>query len=79
MSKLAFRGLIDNLESATRKLRWKPGGTEWGEYYDDTNYSANTQKHKEQIIREFVEKTSAKVVWDLGANTASPTTRLKSR
>ncbi len=40
MSRLSFRGLIDNLESAVRKLTWKKYRTEWGNYYEDTNYSA---------------------------------------
>src|SRR4030042_1775393 len=33
MSKLSFMGLMDSLESTTRKLSWKPSGTEWGDYY----------------------------------------------
>ena len=32
MSRQAMTGLIDSLDSAIRKLEWKPGGTEWGNY-----------------------------------------------
>ena len=46
MSRMAFLGLIDNLESTTRKLEWKPEGTEWGNYYDATNYTDSSLDHK---------------------------------
>ncbi len=39
MSRLSFLGLVDSLEAAIKKLSWKPKGTEWAEYYEDTNYS----------------------------------------
>jgi len=39
MSKQALLGLIENLENTVKKLDWKPTGTEWGNYYDDNNYS----------------------------------------
>jgi len=45
MSKQAMTGLIEGLDSAVRKLEWKPGGTEWGNYYDITNYSDAAFEH----------------------------------
>ncbi len=69
MSRVAFLGLIDNLESAVRGLRWSPGGTEWGDYYDDTNYSQAGMEHKEQLVAAFIEQAGPNLVWDLGANT----------
>jgi hypothetical protein len=50
--KQAMTGLIDSLDSAVRKLEWKPGGTEWGNYYDITNYSDAAFEHKKQLVRE---------------------------
>jgi len=41
VSRLSFLGLINNLESAVNKLKWRPGGTEWADYYDETNYSSD--------------------------------------
>ena len=69
MSRMAFLGLIDNLESTTRKLEWKPEGTEWGNYYDATNYSDSSLDHKRQVVDDYLAKVNPKTVWDLGANT----------
>jgi hypothetical protein len=68
MTKQAMTGLIDGLDSAVRKLEWKPGGTEWGNYYDITNYSDAAFEHKKQLIREWTTKEKPMLVWDLGAN-----------
>jgi ribosomal protein L11 methylase PrmA len=68
ISRLSFLGLIDSLESAIKKLKWKHGHTEWGTYYDDTNYSSGAFDHKQKIISEFLDEINPKSVWDLGAN-----------
>ena len=62
-------GIVDSLQSALKKLRWHAGGTEWGEYYQDTNYSAEAFEHKRQIVAEFLDRVRPKNVWDIGANT----------
>jgi ribosomal protein L11 methylase PrmA len=69
MSRIAFLGLIDNLESAIRRLKWLPAGTEWAGYYTDTNYSQVALEHKKKIVAGFLERIQPKTVWDLGANT----------
>jgi len=69
MSRLSFLGLIDNLASAIKKLKWQAQGTEWADYYyEDIDYSADALQHKKQIVAEFLDKINPKVVWDLGAN-----------
>lgn len=68
IGRLSFLGLIDNLESAVKKLRWKAQGTEWADYYEDTNYSSDALQHKKQIVAEFFDKANPSTVWDLGAN-----------
>ena len=68
MSRNALLALIDNLKSAIVKLHWKPKGTEWGDYYKDTNYSDDAILHKKQLVAAFLDKTDPKIVWDLGAN-----------
>jgi len=68
MSKQAMTGLIESLDSAIRKLEWKPGGTEWGNYYDITNYSDAAFEHKKQLIGEWSAKVKPSLIWDLGAN-----------
>ncbi len=69
MSKQAMTGLIESLDSTIRKLDWKPGGTEWGNYYDITNYSDAAFEHKKQLVREWTNRIQPALVWDLGANT----------
>ncbi len=69
VSRMAMRGLIDSLTGAVRRLEWKPAGTEWGDYYDATNYSDAARERKMAIVREFIERADPATVWDLGANT----------
>lgn len=68
LSRLSFLGLVDNLESAIRRMKWKPKGTEWVDYYGDTNYSEEAFQHKKQIVAEFLDKLNPRNVWDLGGN-----------
>jgi hypothetical protein len=68
MSRIGLLGLIDSLEQAIRKLSWQQD-TEWIDYLDDTNYSADAFHHKEEIVSRFLDRTDSKLVWDLGANT----------
>jgi ribosomal protein L11 methylase PrmA len=69
LSRMALLGLIDNLESTTRKLAWKPSGTEWADYYAATNYTDASLEHKAELVTNYLEKAHSITVWDLGANT----------
>jgi hypothetical protein len=69
VSAAGLAGLIDSLESVVRNLKWKPNGTEWGEYYSATNYSDQAFVEKGKLVKEFLELTEPGQVWDLGANT----------
>jgi ribosomal protein L11 methylase PrmA len=69
MSETAMRGLVDNLRSLVSRLEWKPRGTEWGDYYDATNYSDSAQESKAQRVGELIDAAAPSFVWDLGANT----------
>jgi hypothetical protein len=68
MSRMALLGLVDNLESTVRKLAWRPGGTEWAEYYTDTNYTDAAFAEKHRLAGEFLDACRPRTVWDLGAN-----------
>jgi hypothetical protein len=68
MNRQALTGLIESLENTVRKLEWMPGGTEWGNYYDITNYSDAAFEHKKKLVREWTERVRPARVWDLGAN-----------
>lgn len=69
MNKMSLIGLIDNLQSTVNGLKWEPHGTEWGDYYDSTNYTRAAFDSKMEIVRMFLQKAQPHQVWDLGANT----------
>ena len=65
----AFRGLIESLESAVRRLDWSPRRTAWSAYYgDDLGYADEAFEHKKELVRKFVEEVAPETVWDLGGN-----------
>jgi len=68
ISRLSFLGIIDSLESTIKNMKWQAVGTEWGDYYRDTNYSLEAFEHKKKIVAEMLGETSTKELWDLGAN-----------
>jgi hypothetical protein len=69
MSRAAFLGLIENLRNTVRQLQWRPAGTEWGEYYEDNNYTETSFRAKQELTGEFLGRTEPGMVWDLGGNT----------
>ena len=68
VSRWAFLGILDSLESAVRKLEWQVTVTEWADYYEDTNYSTEAFEHKKAVVAQFLDRAKPKTVWDLGAN-----------
>ena len=68
IGKNALLGIIDSLKGTVAELKWRPGGTEWGEYYNDTNYSDSSLQAKKDLVGALLDKTGGRVVWDLGAN-----------
>jgi hypothetical protein len=68
MRRYAFLGVLNSLESAVKKLKWQPGGTEWADYYQDTNYSPQAFEHKKAIVADFLDRVRPATVWDMGAN-----------
>jgi len=69
MSKRNLLALVDSLESAVKRMKWKAAGTEWGDYYSITNYTEQAFEEKKALVASYLEKAAPKVVWDLGANT----------
>jgi hypothetical protein len=68
VGKNALLGILDSLKGAVSGLEWRPGGTEWGAYYDDTNYSDSSLRTKQDLVGALLDRTTGGVVWDLGAN-----------
>jgi len=71
LDKQALLQIINNLERHIKKMTWKINSTEWGDYYNFTNYSRAAFEDKKKLVASFLKKTSPKpkIVWDLGANT----------
>ena len=69
MSRNAMYGWIDNLKSTVQKLNWKPAGTAWANYYQSTNYSDNSSRHKAKLVKQYLDQINPQKAWDLGANT----------
>jgi ribosomal protein L11 methylase PrmA len=70
MGRTAFLGLVDNLRSAIEKVDWRPGGTEWHDYYAISNYSPVALEHKKRLVAGMLDRIAPTPtsVWDLGAN-----------
>ena len=71
ISRGAVLGLIDSLESAVRRLRWRPSGRGWASYDQDLPYTPEEFELKGRLIRELLGRTGAGTAWDLGANTGA--------
>ena len=69
LSKHSLLGLIDSLETTVKKMTWKLSHTEWGNYYNNTNYSSKAFEHKKSLIDQLINKNQTKCIVDLGANT----------
>jgi ribosomal protein L11 methylase PrmA len=69
VSPAKMNALIENLIATVQSLDWTPAGTEWGDYYSDTNYSNEALDGKGKLVRQFIERLKPRSVWDLGANT----------
>jgi hypothetical protein len=67
----ALVGLINGLRSTVRRLRWRAPKTEWGDYYDTTNYSREAMEGKKSTVSEYIERVQPGLVWDMGANTGA--------
>jgi ribosomal protein L11 methylase PrmA len=69
MSPARQAALVDSLAGTVRGLDWRPSGTEWAEYADNTSYDEAATRAKETLVARSLEALGGGVVWDLGANT----------
>lgn len=69
LSERGALGILDSLRSTIDKLEWTPIDTEWGAYYEATNYSDSAMHEKLALVATFVDRIRPGQVWDLGANT----------
>lgn len=68
-SKLSMLGLVDQLMGCVNALKLPTQKTEWGAYYENTNYSGKAFEEKKSKVEQFLKQVRPKTAWDLGANT----------
>jgi hypothetical protein len=68
ISTFNLMAILDNLSSVISKLVWNKKGSEWGNYYCETNYSEDASSHKHEIVGRFIAGLSGKSLIDLGGN-----------
>ncbi len=69
MSRQSLLGLIDSLESATKKMSWRPGKSEWVNYYSECSHVPKFLEDKIKQVSGYLDFLKPGAVWDLGANT----------
>jgi ribosomal protein L11 methylase PrmA len=71
LSAKGLQAIVESLAGAIRKLEWAPPQTEWGDYYDHTNYSDGAADNKRELVSTFLASIDQHLhtVHDLGANT----------
>ncbi|MEM7185193.1 MAG: class I SAM-dependent methyltransferase [Bacteroidota bacterium] len=67
LSKKAQNNILTSLFEAIKKLQLKEA-SEWGNYYEKTNYNDQAFEAKKQLIREWVTPLGAKKLIDMGGN-----------
>lgn len=70
ISHKAYSALLQSIHSTIKGFNWKLPATEWGEYYNSTNYQDQSMQHKEQLLEDYLQSipVGPKLVHDLGAN-----------
>jgi len=71
INQKALVGLLDSLRNTVKGLSLREEGTEWANYYEETNYSKTAFEEKKTIVSEFIAQVDPDQVWDLGANTGA--------
>jgi len=69
VSKRGLVAMTQGLRKTVSNLKWQASGTEWGNYYAETNYSDVGFQEKRRLVAEYLEKARPAKVWDFGANT----------
>ncbi len=68
MSRFSLLALVDNLESAVKKLTWEPDSTIWSNYYEQETGEEYIES-KKQLVWNYLKQVPAGITWDIGANT----------
>jgi hypothetical protein len=68
LGKRGLIGILQSLQGTVKKLAWKNRGTEWGDYYRDTNYAEAALEAKKALVGGMLKRAHPASCWDLGSN-----------
>lgn len=68
VTQSSLEAILDSLERSVKKLKLLNTATEWGAYYDQTNYTADAADEKAALLVDLLKPLKAKRVLDLGGN-----------
>jgi ribosomal protein L11 methylase PrmA len=70
ITRTGMLGILDGLRGTVSGLTYSPKGTEWGDYYGNTNYTDAAMDEKQKLVGAFLDAASPtpRTAWDLGAN-----------
>lgn len=69
MSEQSLRNFTQSLRACVQGLHAPGAATEWGDYYNDTNYSPEAHAHKAELVENLARQHSGRLAVDMGANT----------
>ena len=64
----SHKTMAEGLFDATEKIKSPSQSTEWGDYYNDTNYNDAGFQEKKKIIEDICVRVAPRVACDFGAN-----------
>ncbi len=64
----SLEAILGSLERSVKSLKPRKSNTEWGDYYDKTNYTAGAADQKATLIIKLIKPLKAKTTLDLGGN-----------
>ncbi|MBT8261707.1 MAG: class I SAM-dependent methyltransferase [Bacteroidia bacterium] len=67
LSKKAQNNMLENLFNYIKKMDLKES-SEWGDYYDKTNYNTDSFNAKKELIRSWVKPLAPQRLIDVGGN-----------
>lgn len=68
LKQSGLEAILDSLERTIGRLQPPKAHTEWGDYYDHTNYTADAADHKAKLITAFAKPLKARTALDMGGN-----------
>ena len=68
ITKFQQKCLIDNLIKTVENIKLPKYQTEWGNYYNYTNYNEKSFEYKKEIISAYMKKITPETVCDFGSN-----------